>query len=199
MVDRLRPLRIIATPAVLFLSTPAPVCAAESGAEAALDPRVGEFVATIVRQTAELAGKSDAAADAICTRESAALVDLDAVAKVGAEKIWNSMSPAQREAYRGAAARWIVRKCVEQNHDNKGERPKVIGLREGGAGDRLLATQTQDPPRFAIWRLRGAKRLRIADVVLDGVSMSLTLRDQTNALLDQTNNNIDATTKAVGR
>lgn len=195
MVPSLRPLRIVATPFLVLAS--APVSPAAEGAGAAQDPRVREIVSTIVRQTAELAGQPDAAASAICARQSAALIEIDTVAKAGAEKTWDRMSAAQREAYRGAAQRWIVRKCVERNHENKGERPDVIGLREGESGDLLLATQTREPPRFAIWRLRGAKRLRVVDVILDGVSMSLTLRDQTNALLDDMNGNIDAATKAL--
>ncbi|MEK8091616.1 ABC transporter substrate-binding protein [Methylocystis sp. IM3] len=195
MVHRLLPLWIAAT----LTAGALPGYAAAEGGVAALDPAVKAIVATIVGQTAELAGKPAAAAESACARQSASLIDIDAVAKVGAERIWNSLSPARREAYRSAAMRWIVRKCVQQNQDNKGEAPKVVGLRKGEAGDQLLATQTQDPPHFAIWRLRGAKRLRIADVILDGVSMSLTLRDQTNALLDQTNNDIDATTKAIAR
>lgn len=199
MVHRPRSLRIVATGAAFILPASALVAAIAQSGEAISDPKVREIVAIIAQQTAELAGKSDAAAGTICARLSASLIDLDAVAKVGAERIWNSMSSRQREAYRAAAMRWIVRKCVQQNHDNTGEKLEVIGLRMGESGDRLLAMRSREPQRFAIWRLRGAKQLRVADVVLDGVSMSLTLRDQTNALLDQTNNDIDATTWAIGR
>ncbi len=199
MAHCLRSLERVAISAAFFLLAFASRAAAGERDAAVSDPKVLEIVKIIGAETAELAGKSDTAASAICARLSASLIDLEAVAKVGAEKIWNGMSRAHRDAYRDATLRWIVRRCVEHNHDNSGEKPEVVGLRVGESGDRLLAMQSREPPRFAIWRLRGAKQLRVADIVVDGVSMSLTLRDATNALLDQTNNDIDATTRAIGR
>jgi ABC-type transporter MlaC component len=165
----------------------------------ALEPKVKEIAGAIIQHSSELAGQPDPAAAIICRRISTSMMDIDAVVKVASARIWDRMTPSQRNAYREAAIHWTVRKCVEQNHDNKGETPQVVGLREGESGDRMLAMRSEQPKHFVIWRLRGARQLRVADVVMDGVSMTLLLRDETNSQLDQNNDDIDVMIKTVGR
>lgn len=165
----------------------------------ALEPKVKEIASAIIQHSSDLANQPDPAAAVICKRISTSMMDIDAVVKVASERIWSRMTPAQRTAYRDAAVSWTVRKCVEQNHDNKGDKPQVVGLREGESGDRMLAMRSEQPPHFVIWRLRGGKQLRVADVLLDGVSMTLLLRDETNSQLDQNHDDIDAMIKTVGR
>lgn len=164
-----------------------------------LDAKIAPVVTQIARYAKELAGKSDDAAREICARSSASLMDLDAVVKVASEDLRDKMTPAQRTAYREAALGWIIRRCVRENRDNKGEEPQVMGVRQGESGDRLLALKTEEPAHFVIWRLRGEKKLRVVDVVMDGVSMALTLRDETNARLRQDDNDVDAMIKALDR
>jgi phospholipid transport system substrate-binding protein len=183
--------------ATLLLTGLAPRAVAGPSQDA--DPKVAEIVKAVTRAGVSLAGQSDPAASDICAKSSASLIDIDAVVKVAAEKIRDSMSPAQREAYRKAATQWIVRRCVQQNRDNKGEKPQVMGVRQGESGDRLLAMRTETPPHLVIWRLRGADKPRVVDVVMDGVSMALTLRDETASLLGHNDNDIDAMIKALGR
>jgi ABC-type transporter MlaC component len=164
-----------------------------------LDPKVKEVARAIIQHSSELAGQSDPAAAIICRRISASMIDTDAVVKFTSARIWDRMTPSQRNAYREAALRWTVRKCVEQNRDNKGEKPQVVGLREGESGDRMLAMRIEQPSHFVIWRLRGTRQLRVADIIMDGVSMTLLLRDETNSELDHNHDDIDAMIKIVGR
>jgi ABC-type transporter MlaC component len=161
------------------------------------DAKTTEIMTQITRYVKELAGKPDDAAREICARSSESLMDVDAVVKVGSEDIRNKMTPAQRSAYREAALAWIIRHCVRENRGNKGEEPQVMGVRQGESGDRLLALKTEDPAHFVVWRLRGVGKLRVVDVVMDGVSMALTLRDETSDRLRQDDNNIDAMIRAL--
>jgi ABC-type transporter MlaC component len=173
-----------------------------AGAEidhAALDPKIKEIVAAIHRNGAELAGRSDDEAASICGRIAESLIDMDAVVKTGSARVFEQMSPAQRDAYRAAALRWTIKKCVQQNRDNKGEKMQLVGLREGESGDKMLAMRSEQPPHFVIWRLRAGKKLRVADILVDGVSMTLGLRNETNSLLDKSNGDIDAATTSLGR
>ena len=163
------------------------------------DAKITPVVTQITRYAKELAGKSDDAAREICARSSASLMDLDAVVKVASEDIRDKMTPAQHSAYRDAAMSWIIRRCVRENRDNKGEEPQVMGVRQGESGDRLLALKTEDPAHFVIWRLRGEEKPRVVDVVMDGVSMAITLRDETSARLRQDDNDIDAMIRALNR
>lgn len=188
----------VLAPLLLAAISAFPACAAAPRQEL-YDAKIKQIVSLITRYGQELAGQSDAAASEICARSSASLMDLDAVVKVSAEDVRDRMTPAQRDAYRGAALGWIIRRCVQENRDNKGENPQVMGVRRGESGDRLLALKTETPPHFVIWRLRGDEKPRVVDVVMDGVSMALTLRDETNALLGQDDKDIDAMIKALAR
>jgi ABC-type transporter MlaC component len=50
-----------------------------------------------------------------------------------------------------------------------------------------------------VWRLRGAGTLRAVDVVIDGRSMVLSLRDETHALLERNGGDMDRVIEALGR
>ncbi len=171
---------------------------AQSGQQIA-DPRVKEILASINKNITALAGQSEAEASSICGRVVSSIMDMDAVVKVTSARMWDRMSPRQRDAYRSAVLRWSVRNCVKQNRDSRGEPLQFVGLRPGEAGDHLLATRSDQPSHFVIWRLRGAGRLRAVDLLFDGVSMTLSLRDETNELLDKNNNDIDMTIASIGR
>lgn len=163
------------------------------------DSRINEILALINKNVTALAGRSDAEAAVICGRVASTIIDMEAVVRGASPHIWGRMSPAQRDAYRAAALRWTVRHCVQRSRDNTGEPLQFVGLRDGDAGDRLLATRSDRPSHFAIWRLRGASRLRVVDLVLDGASMTLALRDETNSLLNKNNNDIDLAIASLGR
>ncbi len=163
------------------------------------DPKVKEIFNLINKSVTDLAGRSETEAAEICGRVISSIMDLDAVVKAGSVRIWAQMTPAQRIAYSQAAQRWAVRNCVQRNKDDKGTPMEFAGLRRGEGGDKLLATRSEEPTHLAIWRLRGTSKLRAVDLLLDGVSMALQLRDETNTLLDQTNNDIDKAIIALHR
>lgn len=190
------PFIVLAPLLLATLSAPTGRAAPREGRQ---DAKIAQIVAQITRSAKELAGESDDAAREICARSAASLMDLDAVVKVSSEDIRDKMTPAQRAAYREAAIEWIVRRCVRENRDNEGEEPQVMGVRQGESGDRLLALKTEEPPHFVIWRLRGEEKPRVVDLIMDGVSMALTLRDETNARLRQVDNNVDAMIKTLNR
>jgi len=163
------------------------------------DPKVKEIFTLINKNITDLAGRSEAEASEICGRVVSTIMDIDAVVKAGSVRIWDKMTPAQRDSYGKAAQLWAVRNCVQRNKDGKGTPLEFAGVRQGDGGDRLLATRSDQPAHLAIWRLRGTSKLHAVDVTLDGVSMSLQLRDETNTLLDQNNNDIDKAIVALHR
>ena len=183
----------------VFLMLPCGRPATAQAGQQIADPRVKEILASINKDIIALAGQSEAQAGSICGRSVSTMMDMDAVVKVTSARIWDRMSPQQRDAYRAAVLRWSVRNCVQRNRDISGEPLEFVGLRPGEAGDRLLATRSNQPSHFVIWRLRGAGRLRVVDLLFDGVSMTLALRDETNTLLDKNNNDIDLAIASLGR
>ena len=168
-------------------------------AEQLTDPKVKEIFVLINKSIADLAGQPEAEATKVCERVIASIMDIDAVVKGGAMRIWERMTPAQRDAYGAAAQRWAARTCVQNNKDGNGTPVEFAGLRRGEGGDKLLATRSQQPTHLVIWRLRGSSKLRAVDLLLDGFSLTQQLRDETNTLLDQNNNDIDKAIVALHR
>jgi hypothetical protein len=181
----LRPLEIAAV--AVCLAGSSSVAAAQS------DLRVAAFLKSVNSSITGLAGEPDA----ICSRIVASAINMDA--GVASALGHSQASSKQRSDYRRAAERWAVRDCVRRNQDNGGNPLVFVGVRQGESGDVLLATHSIRPARSVIWRLRGAGTLRAVDVIIDGRSMTLALRDETNALLDRSNGDIERAIEALGR
>lgn len=163
------------------------------------DARVDEFFASVNKSITDVAGQAEPQASIICHRVVASLLNMDAIVRGALASSRLPLSPQQRAAYHAAAVRWAVRDCVRRNGDNRGTPLELVGIRSGDAGERIVATRSAQPAHTAIWRLRGTGRLQAVDVVIDGRSMVLSLRDETNALLDRYGNDIDKALAALGR
>lgn len=171
-------------------------------AVAQVDGAGQEFFSRIRATASALAGKSGDEALAGCTGLVRELLDLDQVARRAAGDVWQRMSEAQRTAYGAALQRGAARRCVEENRRSSGEAVILLGMRRAEDGDRLLATRQGADSRTLIWRLpanAGERRLRAVDLMVDGRSTVLTLRDETAASLQRANGNIDAMIEALGR
>jgi hypothetical protein len=168
-------------------------------ATAQSDPQVGEFMAAVNKSITELATRSGADAASICKGITARVVNIDAVATNALGDASNRMSSRQRADYRAAALRWAVRDCVRMNGDNSGRPLTFAGLRRAQSGGLLLATRSDQPPHTVVWRLSGSDRLKAVDVIIDGRSMTIALREETTALLNRSDDNIDMAIATLGR
>jgi len=162
------------------------------------DPEVAEFLASVNRSITELTDQTGSRASATCGQIVASAINMDSVTRSALGHMWDRITSQQRTAYRAAAQRWAVRDCLQRNHDNDGHPLEFLGVRQGEAGERLLATRSGQPAHTVIWRLRGSRRVQAVDIVVDGRSMILSLRDDTKALLDRNNGNFDVATRALG-
>lgn len=168
-------------------------------ATAQTDSRIKAILASINQAYAAIAGKTESQAGSACGQIVSKIMDMEALTKGASTRIWDSMSPTQRGAFRVAAQRWVERTCVKRNQDNSGDPLEFVGVRAGESGDQLLATRSKNPVHFLIWRLRGAGKLRAVDLQLDGASLMLALRDDMTAVLEQNNNDMDKAIAALGR
>jgi hypothetical protein len=167
---------------------------------AAADPQVAEFLASVNRSITELSGRPRPQASTICGRFVASAINMDAVINGALSHIADGrLTLQQRAAYRAAAQRWAVRDCIKRNQDNSGNPLEFLGVRFGEGGERLLATRSSEPAHTVIWRLSGSGTLRAVDIVIDGRSMILSLRDETKTLLDRNDGDIDIAIEMLGR
>jgi hypothetical protein len=76
---------------------------------------------------------------------------------------------------------------------------ELLGLKHVESGERLLATRSSHPAHTIVWRLPGGGKAWAVDVVVDGRSAVLSLRNETRALLSSNNDDIDIAIEMLGR
>jgi ABC-type transporter MlaC component len=186
---------------LLTCATPSTPGRADS-ASAAVDPAAAEFVGSINRSISQFAA-GGGRPDALCIDVITSSFDFDAMARVTSVGTWDGMSPAQRTAYRAAFLRRAGSDCALRVTHSGGEPLTLLGIRMGGEGDRLIATQSTERGqrgRVVVWRVRsdGGRRLRAVDVIVDGRSMVVAVRDDAKAILAR-GGGPDALIQALGR
>jgi ABC-type transporter MlaC component len=168
-------------------------------AAAQTDSQLADFLASVNRSITALPGQVAYRASLTCSQIVASAINMDAVTRSALGPMWDCISSRQRAAYRVAAQRWAVRGCLRQNQDNSGHPLEFLGVRQGEANERLLTTRSSQPSHTVIWRFHGSGRIQAVDVVIDGRSMILSLRDETKALLDRNHGDFDFVTEMLGR
>jgi len=169
-----------------------------------IDPSVSEFFSRVAQAVSTLAGKTGKDADSACLALVQSLFDLDAFDHGTAGPVWDRMTAEQRTAYGAALEQRAVSNCVNDNQKNTGITASYLGVRATADGDRLLATRVGQPNstagRTVIWRLsaKGPPELRATDLLVDGRSTVLSLRDEVSALLQRNNGDIDAMIRGLG-
>jgi ABC-type transporter MlaC component len=169
-------------------------------ATAAVDPAAAEFVAGVNRTISQFAA-GGGQADAFCVNLINSSFDFDAMARTTSVGTWDGMNSQQRAAYRAAFLRRAGRDCALQASHSGGEPLALLGVRMGD-GDLLIATQSTQAGqrgRVVVWRVRpeGGKRLRAVDVIVDGRSMVLAVREEAKVALAR-GGGPDALIKALG-
>jgi hypothetical protein len=179
---------------LLILTTTFPILAQD-------DPAVRDFIARVNRAVYSLAGKSGTAAETACHGILRSLLDVDSIAQRAAAGAWDRMSGAQKARYLRATEGRMAHECVLQNRNNSGAPVVFVGLRSASGGDWWLATrgdQKNSVARTVVWRLgKGSARAR--DLLVDGRSTLLTLRQEVSDTLDRTNGDLDALIQTLAR
>jgi ABC-type transporter MlaC component len=167
------------------------------------DLAVRDFVARVNRAVYALAGKSGTAAETACRDLIRSLLDVDSIGQRAAAGAWDRMSGAQKARYLRATEARMAHECVRQNRNNSGAPIVVVGLRSASGGEWLLATrvdQTDAAARTVVWRLgQGGAPIRARDVLVDGRSTMLTLRQEVSDILDRTNGDLDGLIQTLAR
>jgi hypothetical protein len=181
------------------------VLAFSSVAHGQTDPAIRDFFLRVDRAVGSVTGKTGASAQTECLGFVRALLDVRSVAQRAAAGVWNRMSAAQRSGFREAVERRAARECVAQSRNNDRAPVLFVGVRSASGGDRLLATRVEQKSRAGrtvVWRLPASgapSPLRALDLLVDGRSTVLTLRDEVSDILDRKNGDIDALIKTLGR
>ncbi len=109
--------------------------------------------------------------------------ELKTIARFTLGRYWRVASAAQRKEYRRLFEDFLVLAYANRFRDLAGVKLRVTGARMINKRDWLVQSEigadgTRPPIRIG-WRVRQAGAgLRIVDVIVDGISMSVTQRDQ---------------------
>lgn len=128
----------------------------------------------------------------------ALLEDKGAVPQVGKFALarnWREMSGAQQDAYQAAFRGYISRTYAKRFGDYQGEDIIVTGSVDAGRKGVLVKSALKHPnqPDTSVeWLVTDRLGpLKIADIIFEGISLSITLRELFGGMIEKRNGNID--------
>ena len=95
---------------------------------------------------------------------------------------------------------FIVQSYANLFKDYSGETFNVLKVRDINEIDKLVQSEVwlKDGRKIRVsWRVRGSKTFKIVDVMIEGVSMALTQRDEFSAIISQNNGKIEGLLSAL--
>jgi phospholipid transport system substrate-binding protein len=122
--------------------------------------------------------------------------DIPTIGRFAMGTYWKEASETQRKEYMDLFEDMIVQTYTTRFEDYSGQTLKVDGSIAVGEKDSIVSSQVlqnDGPPVNLEWRVRNkAGALRIVDVVVEGVSMSVTQRSDFSAVIQRGGGGIDA-------
>ncbi len=126
--------------------------------------------------------------------------DVKVIARFALGRYWRRASKAQRTEYVELFEDFIVRAYAIRFKGYSGEGFEVGKMRPINDRERLVLSimLLEDGRKIAVhWRVRGNKKYRIIDVVVEGVSMAITQRDEFSAIISRNGGKIDGLLAAL--
>ena len=116
-------------------------------------------------------------------------------------RYWNSATPQQQDEYQKLFEQLIVSTYADRFVEYSGETFRITGSRPEGENDTMVTTQIvrpNGPPVNVDWRVR--KRdgtYKIIDVVVEGVSMGVTQRQEFASVISQNGGQVQGLIQAL--
>ena len=121
--------------------------------------------------------------------------DVKLIARFTLGRYWRRASEEQRKEYVHLFEDFIVQAYAARFKNYAGERFEVGQVRDINDQDQLVQSDIvlQDGRKIPVhWRVRGEKQMyRIVDVVVEGVSMAITQRDEFSSIINQHGGKVD--------
>lgn len=122
--------------------------------------------------------------------------DMDSIAKFSLGRYWNTAKPDQQREYVTLFKNMIINVYTQRFGDYKGQKFEVKSARPVGNGDVLVMSEiipTDGSDSIQVdWRVRNkAGTFKIVDVLVAGVSMSVTQRSDFSSVIQRGGGTID--------
>lgn len=122
--------------------------------------------------------------------------DMRTISRFSLGRYWRVASDVQREEYMSLFRDMVIRVYSERFHDYKGQSFEVRGARSEGVKDTIVTSFIVPSSGSKIqvdWRVRAKDDgYKIVDVIVEGVSMSLTQRSDFAAVIQRGGGNVEA-------
>jgi len=122
--------------------------------------------------------------------------DMDTIARFSLGTYWNTATPAQKKQYSDLFRKMVVNVYAERFKDYNGQKFEVKSARPVGSSDALVTSNIipvdgGDPVQVD-WRVRNKNgEMKIVDVLVAGVSMSVTQRSDFSSVIQQGGGKVD--------
>ncbi len=130
-----------------------------------------------------------------------AAVDLPAVGKFVLGTYWKKSTPAEQQEFLKVFMDFTTKTWVDRFGLYTGQQIVFSGSRNAGQNQLYVDSQIQNnPPTEVIWRLKhGEDAYKIIDIIVEGVSMAITYRNEYTAFLQANDGSVPALTKELAR
>ena len=123
--------------------------------------------------------------------------DINSIARFVLGRYWRVATPAQREEYLQLFEKLLIKLYEEKFQQYNGQTLTVVGSRLASGGKfALVASKIKDPaapqPINVEWRVLRGESLKIADVVVEGISMGLSQRQEFAAVIQRNGGSVEA-------
>lgn len=124
--------------------------------------------------------------------------DTAAIGQFVLGRYWAQATPAQQQEYLSLFEKMIVKTYADRFRQYSGETFQVTSSRVDASGDTMVQSQVvrpNGPPVNVEWRVRGGSR--IVDVVVEGVSMSVTQRSEFASVIQSNGGQVEGLLRSL--
>lgn len=144
---------------------------------------LGQQAITTLRQSGLMLEQREAAFRVLLGQK----FDLPFIARFVLGSHWRTASPDQQEEYLSLFSEFVLRNYSSMLGGYVDEKLEVVSSLEAGQRDMIVSTRVTGgarPPFRVDWRVRLVEgNLKIIDVAVEGVSMSITQRDEFSSVI----------------
>jgi phospholipid transport system substrate-binding protein len=126
--------------------------------------------------------------------------DMPTIARFTLGRYWRVATKEQKDEYVKLFEDFVIQAYAARFKEYRNEGFKVGDVREIGDGQKLVASQIireGQPPVAVQWRVRGNSAYKIIDVMVEGISMSVTQRDEFAAVISSNGGKVEGLLSAL--
>lgn len=126
-------------------------------------------------------------------------LDLKSIGQFVSGVYWKKATPAEREAFLNAFMDFATKSWADKFNMYHGQKITFSGTRPAQKGQLYVDSAIQNnPPVQVIWRLREKDGgYKIVDIVVEGVSMAMSYRNEYSSFLQKNNGSLAALTREL--